>query len=798
MTWVRMPLAPLTLALGSGIAAAPWTPTDVAWPVMIGALAWSASLAALGFLRSASVCLLVGVAAAGALRAVVLPPPPDHVARMALPAAAHVEARLIAEPIRYAPDRARLLVDVERVDDVGRSGRLQITVYGVELPSLTVGQRVAISPRLHRAAGFRNPGGFDYGDYLRRQDILVVGSARAEHVVPLDDPGPLWRVRVRRAAREAMVRSLPPTSAALLGGLLFGDRADLPPEIDQNFRRAGVYHVLAVSGFNVALVAGSVWALLALARAGPRVAAVGAMVAVVAFALVAGGQPSVLRAAIMGVVVLGAHLLDREASVLNSLALSALIILSVRPGDLLDPGFQLSFAATGGIVLAPLPRGLVLGALGVSLAAQLAVLPVGLAHFNQVSTLGLIANLAVVPLAGIATVLGLLAIASACVSDLGASVLLNATWPSLLGLRAAAAAIAWVPGALVHLPAPSAPAVVAYSASLLLGLWAWRRRDERAGRAAMIAAGGLLAVAVTIGAWPLLRLPDGRLRLTVLDVGQGDAIVLEAPDGSVMLIDAGSGGGMRLDAGERVVAPFLWNRGVLRLAVAVTTHEDQDHAGGMSAIRGFFRVEDQWDSGGFPPERQSIGGAGILVLHPRREASGSAETPSAARGRQRRNDDALVLRVDYGLASFLLASDITEWTERELLAARAPLPATVLKVAHHGARGSSTPQFLDRVRPTVAVISVGRRNSYGHPAPDTLARLRAVGARVYRTDRDGAVLFETDGRMLTVTGWATRSVERHCLTPEPADCESPPGGFREAISARLPRAVTSILLSLFS
>ena len=160
------------------------------------------------------------------------------------------------------------------------------------------------------------------------------------------------------------------------------------------FRRAGVYHVLAVSGFNVALVASTAWAVLALARAPRRLTALAAIAVVLGFAAVVGSQPSVVRATIMAVLVLGALLVEREAAVLNSLALAALAILALRPDDLHDPGFQLSFAATAGIVLAPMPRQPMLAALGVSIAAQAAVLPISLAHFNQVSTIGVLANLA--------------------------------------------------------------------------------------------------------------------------------------------------------------------------------------------------------------------------------------------------------------------------------------------------------------------------------------------------------------------------------------------------------------------
>jgi len=752
LSWPRVPLAPLAVAFAVGVAASGWVRVSVAAVVVAVTLVWGASLLVLGRLAPATGCLLAGLAAVGAIRASPWPLASDHIGRFDVPAVVQVTGRLAAEPVVFAAERTRVLLNVERVGDEPRTGRLPVTLYGVA-PPLTEGQRVAGEMRLHAATGFRNPGGFDYGEFLRREGMPVVASARVDRLIALDDPGLRWNVRVRRAAREAIARTLPPTSAALLSGLLLGDRADLPPEVDDGFRRAGVYHVLAVSGFNVALIAGAVFSVLTLARCGRRVAAVAAIAAVLGFAFVVGPEPSVLRAVVMGVLVLGAVLLERDASVLNGLALAALLILAVRPNDLADPGFQLSFAATAGIVLAPLPRGLLWGSLGVSIAAQLAVLPIALWHFNQLSTIGPIANLGVVPLAGLATILGLLAVTVAFFTAAGGAVFLDALWPLLLAMRALVTLAARVPGALVHLPAPHWTAITAYGLGLVLALgwWRWRETRPEWSRWAGALALGHLVVAVTIGAWPLVRPPDGRLRLTVLDVGQGDAIVIQAPDGRTVVVDAGPGGGMRLDTGARVLAPFLWNHGVLQLAGLVTTHDDQDHAGGSAALRREFTIGDQLAG----PERIWMGGVSVLPLTATDKPAGS-----------RRNDDALVFRVDYGAVSFLLTSDISAEVESRLIRAQAPLAVTVLKVAHHGARTSSTPPFLEKVKPALAVISVGRRNPYGHPSPDTLARLAATGARIYRTDRDGAVIFETDGFALTVTRWATREVEHFCLDPD--------------------------------
>src|SRR5439155_1533404 len=338
----------------------------------------------------------------------------------------------------WAPDRVRLLIEVERVDGLERSGRIQATVYGVA-PPLVLGQRITAELRLHPAIGFRNPGTFDYAEHLKREDIRVTATARADRLTPLDHPAPPWPERIKRASVAAISQALPRASGALLAGLLLGERTALPPELDEGFRRAGVYHVLAVSGFNVVLLAAAVLALCRLARVGRRVSAVAAIVVVVGFAAVVGPEPSVLRAVVMAVLVLAA---------------------------------------------------------------------------------------------------GLLAVAASFLSAGAAQIGFDAVWPVLLALRAVVALAAAVPGAVVYLPAPHGVAIAFYAGALALGLVWWRLRAERprvggpSGAAALI----LLVLAVAVAVWPLLRPPDGRLRVIVLDVGQGDALVVEAPDRRVLLV----------------------------------------------------------------------------------------------------------------------------------------------------------------------------------------------------------------------------------------------------------------------
>ncbi len=780
-----VPLGPPAVALAVGIGAASWVAAPT--PLLLAgatALLVAALLAATRRPRLATGLLLLGLVALGTLRASGAPLPADHLARLGLGGTVTIEGRLDQEPVRWAPDRTRLLLEVTAAhlgpERLPASGRVQLTLYGESPVPLGEGQRVLVDARLHRPVGYRNPGGFDYPAHLRRDGILLVGHARGDRLVALTPDVPPWRVATRRWAVASIAQRLPETSGALLAGLLLGERTSLPPASDEAFRRAGVYHILAVSGFNVALLAGAVFAGSALAGIPRRGAALVAAAVVVGFALVVGAQPSVLRATVMSLLLLLALVLERRSQLPNALAVATIGLLLWRPGDLWEPGFQLSFAATAGIVyLAPWitgaldarrwPRWLA-AAVAVSVGAQAAVTPLMAAHFNQLSLIGVVANLAVVPLAAVATTLGmgvlLAALLPGPVADLGFECL----WLVLLGLRAAVAAAAALPGAMVHLPAPGVAAAVAWYGAVLCAPFAAASRRGRA------IAGGLLALVAALSAWPWLAPTERLLRVTFLDVGQGDATLIELPDGPRLLVDGGPGGARRFDVGERVLAPFLWNRPLARLDVVALSHWDVDHSGGLAAVLSRFRVGEFWESGRAPVapgdtaaalararvprralaagQRVRLGAAVLTVLGP------GPGPPLPA------NDESLVLRLDWRGLSLLLPGDLGARGEALLLERAGPLQAIALKVAHHGSRSSSGAALLDAVRPRVAVISVGARNPFRHPSPEALARLLAAGARVYRTDRDGAVILESDGRVVRVTAWARGTTDTfHLAAP---------------------------------
>src|SRR6267378_2215564 len=347
MKWHEAPLLPLSAALALGIVLAAWATSAPGWLLAAGGLLLAVGACATAFgpdgtCESAATAVLLALAVVlGALRGATEQLPADHIARAKLASVVNVpvvkvEGRLAEEPVRWASGRTRLILDVDGFfDEADRrpaSGRLQVTLYG-ETAAVGEGQRVSVELKLARPRGFRNPDAFDYPAFLRREGILLVGSGRAESLVPLTPDEPPWPVRVKRWAVAVIGAHLPETSAALLAGLILGEKTGLPAETDEAFRRAGVYHILAVSGFNVALLASSVFFVLASLGIPRRPTAVAATFSLVGFALVVGGQPSVLRATVMGLMLLLAVLLERESQLRHArLAALARLRRGRQPG----------------------------------------------------------------------------------------------------------------------------------------------------------------------------------------------------------------------------------------------------------------------------------------------------------------------------------------------------------------------------------------------------------------------------------------------------------------------------------
>ncbi len=661
------------------------------------------------------------------------------------------------------------------------------------------------------------------GDRLRQGRRLRVGSVEVWLSLPAEEPAPaygtrvrlrgylrpsgsyandlelgrpsIWRMRLE--SRRFLTVEAPPTvlwsriadfrrlaqdqlpadiqrwrSAALVQALVLGDRSTLPEPWLQALRRSGLAHLLAVSGLHVGLVA--LCAFTAASPLPPRLRLLLAATAVLFYLALIGPQPAALRAAAMGTLAAAALLCERPPQAINALACSVLVLVGWDPSIVDEIGFQLSVAATAGILMgAPAlsrrwtrwPKWL-RQSLAVSIAAQAATLPWTLALSSGLHPLAVVLNLFFVPWLTCFLVAGLLWMLVAALSDVAGILLL----PVLEMLVNPVDILVSLPPARVwRFPFAYQPWLVWSLAAAVL-LWRWRPRV--AGRIAL-----MLALLSTAGSGRPRRLPD-LVEVLAIDVGQGDAILLR-DGGRAALIDGG--GWPSGDLGGRILMPVLTAAGVDRLDAVVLTHPDGDHCEGLVDLARYLPIAELWMGTGWAEhscaarllttpgkrwrvlwrgQRAEVGRWRVEVLHP--------AAANGGRSRVKDNDRSLVLAATVFGRRVLLAGDLEAAGEAALVRAAGGgggVRADVLKIAHHGSRTSTSPSFLAAVDPSWALISAGRRNPYGHPAPEVLSRLEKAGVRVLRTDHLGLIRlrFHPEGRISYTS--ATKSLFR----PRPSE-----------------------------
>ncbi len=657
-------------------------------------------------------------------------------------------------------------------------------------PSYTYGDRLQLTGHLETPPILDT---FSYREYLAARGIhSLLRQARA---VPL--PGRagnplLWGLaRVRRALRGVIETALPQPEAGLLAGILLGMEHTLPADVLEAFRLAGLTHLIVISGFNVSLVAQAVM-YLSRRWAHRWLALWASMGAIGLFVFLVGPSAPVMRAAWMGGLALLAQRVGRRSHGLTSLAAATWAMTLVNPLLLWSVSFQLSFAATLALLLlepaisrrlyawvAESPAGAAKGLLFLgdvllaTLAAQIATLPLLWAHFGQVSILALPANLLVLPWQPFIMALGAATLGAGLLWAPAGHMAGWLVWPFLhVTLRVAewCGRIPWAGFTLPRLPWPLVWAL--YGGVFLWVLKAPRKvphlpsRPTVPRRAWWGALALLLVLPVAVDT--LATLPDGRLHLYVLDVGQGDALLLRTPRGRTLLIDGGPDP-LLLRARLGRVLPF-WER---HIDLLIATHADSDHLTGLIEALEHYRVgavlqgplghgnalSEAWyralAAKGLKPQTIARGtrltideGLAMEVLHP--PAHGA---PSVT---QSDNAQSVALRVSFGQCRMLLTADAEADAERDWLAQGLTLQAAVLKVSHHGARGATSAEFLSAVNPQIALVSVGAENRFGHPSEEVLQRLEAIGAQVWRTDAQGTIEVITDGRRLWVKVHPTR------------------------------------------
>ena len=766
------------------IAALGWSPLGEAWLLAIASAGSVAAVATLS--RRPLVWFLTMTVAAGSWGALVSPPaiPVDVTGQRAGLVRLRLDVGRGGCSERGCWCEARLLACTELEPHACVApGTLLGVASERELP---LGATVTALAKLQPRVSFHNPSAAAAWPDSRPQvhASLQPGSQpRVDALGWLDS----WVARARQAIRAGLEDTLRAPHAGIARALILGEGAAVQRDLNEAIRNAGVSHVLAVSGMHVTLLVGALVLLvrwlwlrspLALYWEARRAAAALGVVLAPLIARLCGASPSAVRAAWTSTLM---YLVVAVGLRPSALAVSALVVAAHAvnaPRDALHPGFVLSVLATAALLTharppqaglthggARSPGGPVQAALRESLRAWLATAPFLILCFGQTSLVSLLANVALIP---IGTALVPLAALHVGATQLGlASLLPSGPAFALISaafVEAARFCASLDPGLSVPPLAPSQlVAVVVVAGTLMLDV-SWRAR----GIVVALATG-----VVALSEWSLRHALSAReLRITFLDVGQGDAALLETGDGHAALIDAGGSVGGGPDPGLLAVVPMLRARRIARLDWVVLSHPHPDHYGGLAAVLAAVPVGALWDTGQAAAEALDEGGAvtqllalatkhGARVHRPgelcaRAHSLGSARVqvlapcPSFDLGRGP-NDNSFVLRVTHGTRSFLFTGDVEHEGELDLALHPAALRSDVLKVGHHGSRTSSNEPFLRAVAPSLAVISAGRANRFGHPHPEVLERLTQHTRQILRTDQVGGVEVLSDGSHLTVT-----------------------------------------------
>jgi competence protein ComEC len=695
-----------------------------------------------------------------------------------------------AVPAQAPPEGARTsrfaatLVDARALDDERDAVTLRLAdgalaSASLPLPLPAIGSRLLVRGRQIAFDGPRNPGEPSPRDMEAERGIAW--RIARPFVLRSEAPDPrdasLWLARGRAWASQRLHAELGEPEATILAGALWGERSALPPDLRAEFQDTGTVHVLVTAGLHLGVVAAVAYALLALLGCGRRSASLATIAVVWAYALFSGAHLPSLRAATMLSFALLARASGRDAFSWNGLAAAAIVVAALRPQSVESVSFALSFSCVAAIFAFARPLAeaaqrcgvpeIVAELTGVALAAQIGTWPLTASAFLVIAPYAPLANALVVPVVGVAMLVGFAELAVSSVP--------------LLGVAAAnveRSLIGWIVGVVrftsglphAHVVATPPPvwALAAYDFALIGAAIALQRKRVVLA-IVCVAAGSMLCL------WPP-RPASHDLLVTAIDVGQADALLIRTPQGHAFLVDAGgrlergpqlAGTSSAEDVGERVVVPFLVRSGIHHLDAVLLSHPHGDHAGGLPPVLHALGV------GAFADSGQTYAGHAyhdaldlarerrVPMLEPRggdvwRTDDGvtfrfyGPTYPYITGSRSDINSNSLVFRLEYGRFRMLFMGDAGTETEARLLDRGADLRADVLKVGHHGSAYGTTADFVRAVGASAAIVSVGRDNLFGHPSASTLATLLGAGVRAYRTDRDGAVTVRSDGRTYSI------------------------------------------------
>lgn len=667
-----------------------------------------------------------------------------------------------------------------------KNTNLQLNVKK-EKETLNYGDKIIVKGNFEEANTARNEGGFDYKQYLKSKNIYGIVTVDKKDIETINKNNvgviDLLANKVRNSMKRKIEQNLPNETNELLSGMLIGEKSNLQKEIQEDFRDSSLSHVLAISGMHVSYVMLGITFLISKIKFSKKMSKIVTILILLFFIILTGKTASVTRACFMSSYIILASLLHKKAHVLGSISISLLIILIINPYFILDIGLQLSYGGTIGIVLIyPILKKYkkkkedkcskfkkiiykikdkIIDTILITISANLVIFPIVLFHYNIMSFTFIISNLLISPIIGIIIILGFLSVFSSYIVSPISKVMFFFLQILLSVLAQIAHFCAGLPLSKVYFPTPKIYVIIIYYLFLIYIILVKNKiiTGKKIGKKVFI----IFTIIVIILNLILNFIPK-TFTISFIDVGQGDSMLISTPKGKNIIVD---GGGSRdettFNIGKQTLIPYLLNKGITKLDYIIISHFDSDHVGGILSVLEELKAEkviicEQEENENYKRFKEIVKNKKIKVYVVKKGDNLKIEEniwlnilwPKDERIKENAiNNNSIVAKLNYKSFSILLTGDIEKIAENEILKKYENsniLNANILKVAHHGSKSSSIKEFLEKVKPQIALIGVGEKNTFGHPNAGVLNRLENLNIKIYRTDEKGEITIKIDDK----------------------------------------------------
>lgn len=667
-----------------------------------------------------------------------------------------------------------------------KNTNLQLNVKK-EKETLNYGDKIIVKGNFEEASTARNEGGFDYKQYLKSKNIygIVTIDKKDIEIINKNNVGviDLLANKVRNSMKRKIEQNLPNETSELLSGMLIGEKSNLQKEIQEDFRDSSLSHVLAISGMHVSYVMLGITFLISKIKFSKKMSKIVTILILLFFIILTGKTASVTRACFMSSYIILASLLHKKAHVLGSISISLLIILIINPYFILDIGLQLSYGGTIGIVLIyPILKKYkkkkedktgrikkvlykikdkIIDTILITISANLVIFPIILFHYNTMSFTFIISNLLISPIIGIIIILGFLFVFASYIISPISKIMFFFLQILLSVLAQIAHFCAGLPLSKVYFPTPKIYIIIIYYLFLIYFILVKNKiiTGKKIGKKVFI-----IFIIIVIILNLILNFIPKTFTISFIDVGQGDSMLISTPKGNNIIVD---GGGSRdetsFNIGKQTLIPYLLNKGITKLDYVIISHFDSDHVGGILSVLEELKAEkviicEQEENENYKRFKEIVKNKKLKVYVVKKGDNLKIEEdiwlkilwPKDERIKENAiNNNSIVAKLNYKSSSILLTGDIEKIAENEILKEYENsniLNASILKVAHHGSKSSSINKFLEKVKPQIALIGVGEKNTFGHPNSGVLNRLENLNTKIYRTDENGEITIKIDSR----------------------------------------------------